>query len=93
MFPVHMSDALALGTVSDLAEADLFTLVALRTQDCLDEQELVAVTNMSPATVRNTVKHLDQRGLVLEEGRQVTIPQSELPAVTRTLRRRNFLQG
>jgi len=90
---VHMADVLALGTVSALAEADLFTLVALRTQDVLDEQELVAVTNMSPATVRNTVKHLQQRGLVREDAGRVTIPQSELPAVTRTLRRRHFLLG
>jgi hypothetical protein len=90
---VHMVNALTLGAIDALTEADLFTLVALRTQDLLDEQELVAVTNMSPATVRNTVKLLEQRGLVVEEGHRVTIPQSELPAVTRTLRRRNFLQG
>lgn len=89
---VRMSEALAAGAVAGLSDDDLFTLVALRTQDVLGEDELVQVTNLSASTVKSTVKHLLQRGLVYQDGPAVGICEPELPAITRTLRRRHFLQ-
>jgi len=90
---VKTDHALELDLVQGLSEPDLFTLVALRTQDSLDERELERVTNMAPGVVKSTVKHLEQRGLVVLAEGHVRILQSQLAAVTRTLRRRNFLQG
>ncbi len=91
-YTIHFADFMDLGTIDQLNEADLFTLVALRTQDILDEAELVHVTNMSPGNIRSVVKLLQSRGLVVPDGHRLRISELELPAVTRTLRRRHFLQ-
>ena len=87
-----MAEALDTGVISGLVEADLFTLVALRTQGALDERELMEVTNMSPSRVRMVVKHLLGRGLLERRDGQVEITLASLPLVTRTLARRHFLQ-
>ena len=89
---VRMARALDTGVVDGLVEADLFTLVALRTQGALDERELMEVTNMSPGRVRMVVKHLLGRGLLEVRDGQVEITLACLPQVTRTLARRHFLQ-
>jgi len=89
---VHMVDALASSWLEGLHEHDLFTLVALRVQDALDERELVHVTNVSPSRVRATVKLLQAKGLLEPYHGRLRITEAQLPAVTRTLRRRHFLQ-
>jgi len=89
---VHTGDTITKGIVADLSDVHLFTLAAVRTQDTLDEDELVQVTNMAPSTIRQSVKHLASRGLLQVHQGQVDIPLEALPAITRTLRRRHFLQ-
>lgn len=88
---VHGGDALVSDTVPNLSDPALFTLVALRIQDELAEAELVEVTNLNRAVVRATLRDLISRGLVARDGDRMRIPEGQLPAVTRTLKRRHFL--
>ena len=49
---VRIGDVLSVRPILTLTEVELFTLVALRTQEGLSEEEIVAVTNMSRTKVR-----------------------------------------
>ena len=86
-----MDDGLLVRPIPGLTEAEMFTLVALRTQDAMEMAEVARVTNMSPTQVRTTVKHLLGRGILLRHDMGVRIATAFLPAVTLTLRRRHFL--
>ena len=89
---VRMSEAVALRALSDLSDTHLFVLAALRVLEELDTDELVRVTNMAPSVVRQAVKSMSSRGLVERAGARTRIVLDQLPAVTRALRRRHFLQ-
>ena len=91
-YGVRMGDAVKVDTVEGLASAHLFALTALRTQDRLALEELAKVTNLGTGSVRQTIKHLSARGLIVVEDGWVSIALPELARVTRTLRRSNFLQ-
>lgn len=89
---VHMDKVLELDVVGNLSEADLFCLTAMRMQRQLSEDELGEVTNMRPAIVRSTVKHLQQRALLeIDQHAHWAIVADQQSSVTRTLRRRHFL--
>ncbi|TNE89372.1 MAG: hypothetical protein EP330_11495 [Deltaproteobacteria bacterium] len=81
------------GNVDGLTDPELFALTAIRTQARLTLDELVEVTNMGRGPLRQIVKNLQSQGLLRSEGEHISIPGIELPAVTRTLRRRHFLYG
>jgi hypothetical protein len=88
---VWMHPDLSAAVLPKTSDPELFTLTALRTQQRLDERELVAVTNMSPGNIRAIVKHLVALGVVQSEGDVVSIVDDMLAKVTRTLRRRRFI--
>ncbi len=88
---VRMGASLNPGVIRDLSDSALFVLMALYLQDGLPEYELAQVTNLSPATVRSTVRDLRSRALVTRHEGWVYVADSVRPAVQRTLRRRHFL--
>ena len=88
---VYVHEALRGGVLSNLQDTALFLLVALRIQDEVSEVELEQVTNLPRNVVRANVRLLISKGLVQHEGAVLRIPDSRIPAVTRTLRRRHFL--
>lgn len=90
---VRMGEDLNVRPMADLSETELFTLVALRTQERLSEEEIVAVTNMSRTKVRGTVKHLIGTGVLHRQGDQYRVAVRHIPAVDLTLRRRRYMQG
>lgn len=83
---------LAATVIDGLEPLDLFVLTALRTQDRLTLAELVAVINAPQDDVRATVRELEHRGIVYGGKHGFRIDDSQLKVVTRTLRRRHFLQ-
>lgn len=87
----YLGSALDMGVVPGLLDNALFVLVALRIQDELDEAELAAVTNIPRGVVRATVRDLLARGLLVRAHDHIHIPDTHLPGITRTLRRRQFL--
>ncbi len=89
---VVVTPELAAGVVEKLDAMDLFVLAALRTQDRLTLGEVVAVTNAPLDDVRFAVRELVHRGIVHESDRGFRIDDTQLKAVTRTLRRRHYLQ-
>ena len=89
---VHMDPCLAGGTLSDLMEDELFVLTALRLQNQLTIDEIVAATNIPMERIRSTLQRLRHRDLLHESGGKVTVTSVMTPTVTRTLRRRHFLQ-
>ena len=90
---VRIGDVLSVRPLLTLTEVELFTLVALRTQEGLSEEEIVAVTNMSRTKVRGTVKHLMTTGVLQRNGDIYRVAVRHIPAVDLTLRRRRFMQG
>ena len=90
---VHMGNVLDIRPIPDLTEAEMFALVALRTQDSLTVEELASVTNMSLTQMKSTVKHLIGRHLLIREESLVRVVTEALPAVSLTLRRRRFVHG
>lgn len=89
---VTMHPCLAAGIVSDLSDDQLFVLTALRVHERLEVTALADVTNLPEGRVQAAVQHLHQRRLVIDGAKGVTIELTQLPDVTRTLRRRHFLQ-
>ena len=69
----------------------LFALVALRQQDSMRLAEIVSVTNLPEAVLRNITRDLQSRGLLEASGDHLYVPIQYLPIVTRTLRRRHLL--
>jgi hypothetical protein len=88
---VRIDDCISSFVLEEVTDGDLFTLAAVRTQNVIGEQELVRVTNMSPAQIRSTVKHLQALGVVRAQDDQVRIHTLYMPVVARTLRRRRFI--
>ncbi len=90
---VRMHQCLSMGGLDDLSEDELHVLNGLRTHDRLSGDELVRVTNLDPGRIRTTLQRLEQRELLwhARDGR-LGLDNLYLPAVTRTLRRRHFLQ-
>lgn len=88
---VRVHESLGSASLTELTENEMFTLVALRTQGQLTEEELVGVTNLGPGVIRNVVRNLVSRGLLARDGALCSVRVDQLPAVTRTLRRRHFL--
>ena len=83
--------ALRTQVATELSVDALFTLTAVRQEDAMTLREIAEVTNLPVHTVRNTVRDLVSRGLVEAAGDLLYIPISELPLVSRTLRRRHLL--
>ena len=87
---VRLDDCLSAFVLEETTDGDLF-VTAVRTQNIIAERELVRVTNMSPAQVRSTVKHLHSMGVLSTDNDRVWIEPLFLPVVSRTLRRRRFI--
>ncbi len=88
---VHRRKALATDVIEDVSVYALFALVALRQQDTMGLRELVEVTNLPEAMLRNIVRDLQSRGLVAAQRGLLYVPIQHLARVTRTLRRRHLL--
>ncbi len=76
-----------------LRDLDLFLLAAIFTHRSLTEDELVEVTNMSPAQVSAAARNLEARRLLAGRSKRLTIEPRYLPAVIAELRRRHFVHG
>jgi hypothetical protein len=88
---VRLGQALQETRIDGLAEAELFTLAALRMHDGLTEDELASVNNMGGAAVRSSVQVLRGRGLIARTNGAFEIVPRHQASVTRTLWSRNFL--
>jgi hypothetical protein len=80
------------GAQQDLSAPAMFALTALRHQDRLTLQELSQVINEPVDDVRAIIRELQHQGIVHVSPRGARIDDLLLISVTRTLRRRHFLQ-
>lgn len=79
-------------TLDGLSPDALFLLAALRMQDRLSLDEACAVLPAAPDDIRATARELEHRGILHVGSTGARIDTFHVKAVTRTLRRRHFLQ-
>jgi colicin import membrane protein len=76
----------------DLKVGELLTLTLLLIQERLTEAELAELLEIAPGRLRASLKDLQARGLLERLDDELIIAPVQIPVVTRTLRRRNFVQ-